>query len=542
MTRPDPPSSEAPESEPSARAEATSPPLSSEEAGELAAVEDEEGWQRQSPLLILLASWDAAREGIGQIVFGAAAVQSDAPLALQVIFLVLIGAKFLPVLWVWFLTRHRLTDDSIEVRSGLLTRKHTVIPLERIQAADQTSGVLQRVFRLVRLRISSGAAGTQVDLKALRPSQAEGLLAAIDLARAAAAATKSDAPAHEEGGSQHESSESSESSEASPPLRAPGLGVRPVLALALTSGRALAIVATGWVILERVFDATGGDKDATASFLARASESIQAAGPALWLGVIALGIVVFLVASTIEILIRWGGFRLEVTPQELRIGQGLIERKVVTLRRDKLQAVRVVEPLFLSAFGYVAIDVDVIGHSDQKGSAARIHPALHREDLEAFWRDFLPQFQAAGELVTPPPRAQIRFWLKPLLSLSVALALTGVAAGAWGQPWLLLGALLFLPGVWLGGRRFRETGILLMPEHALVRSWSGWTRTSAYVPRRRVQAAWTSSSWFQRRRNLSTAGLRVASGATGQHYAALDLDPDQAHQIVSWLAARPETT
>lgn len=500
-----------------------------------AAPPPEPDWQRQSPLLILLAGWDSLREGLVQIVFGAAAFQADAHYTLRALFVILIGAQFLPVLWVWFLTRHRLADGAIEVRSGLVFSEHTILPLDRIQAADRTSGVLQRLFGLVRLKISSGAAGTQVDLKALRPAQAASLLSAIDAVRASEASPAGDAEGRPLLAPQTEDLAGDSPPSAPGRLQGPGLGPARILALSLTSGRALAMLLAGWALFNQFAQAAGASEEETTSLLTRGLQSLEGGGIWGWSALALLSLSALVAASVVEVTIRWGGFGLEATPQELHVSQGLLERKVVTLRRDKLQALRVVEPLLLSLFGYLAVDVDVIGHSDQRGEATRLHPALRRAELPGFLRDFLPRFCLEGELITPPRRARIRFWIKPILVLLGALALSAGASQAYEEPLLLAGTLAALPGLWLAGRRYRETGLLLAPDHVLLQSFSGWTRTRAYVPRQRVQSAWASSSWLQRRRDLATAGLRVASGATGRDFEARDLDPAQAARLLTWL-------
>jgi|GEM_PF-2808141 len=487
-------------------------------------------FRRQSPLLVLVSGADAVRQGLFQILVPMwFAFDSDMSLALRAGLVMLASTPLVPVLWVWFVHRYRIDGDSIEVRSGLLVRRKTVLPLARVQAADRTAGILQRVFGLVRLKLSSGAAGTQVDLKALRPAEAERLLAAVEAARRGA-------PTDGDGATGDEVAPSADV----PPLAVgPRLDPRRFIALGITSGRALAMLGAALYLGDELLEFLGAGAALEALVGELSSGRGEATVRALTLpfvlsgALLAAAVLAFL--STLEVALRWGDFRVESREGEVVVHRGLLERKTVTLRRDKLQAVRIVEPLALSWLGYAALDVEVIGHSGERGQATRIHPALRHEELPAFLDEFLPAFAARGSFVFPPRRARIRFWLVP--AVLAAAATTGAVAAAVSAQigWLLLLAVPTLPRLLLAGRVWRDTSLALPGDHAILQWWRGWTRTRALVPRRRVQSAWASSSWLQRRKNLASAGLTVASGAAGKSFVVRDLDPDDARRLVAWL-------
>ncbi|MDQ3885690.1 MAG: PH domain-containing protein, partial [Actinomycetota bacterium] len=56
----------------------------------------------------------------------------------------------------WFTTRYRVTDERVELRSGLLYRNSRSVPRDRIRTVDLTAGPVHRVFGLSVLKVGTG--------------------------------------------------------------------------------------------------------------------------------------------------------------------------------------------------------------------------------------------------------------------------------------------------------------------------------------------------------------------------------------------------
>ena len=56
----------------------------------------------------------------------------------------------------WLTTRYRITPTVVEVRKGLLQRKHLTVPRDRVRTVDVSAHPLQRVLRLVKVQIGTG--------------------------------------------------------------------------------------------------------------------------------------------------------------------------------------------------------------------------------------------------------------------------------------------------------------------------------------------------------------------------------------------------
>jgi membrane protein YdbS with pleckstrin-like domain len=98
------------------------------------------------------------------------------------------GAVLLPVLlaciWIVFFAPARrfsrwgyqMDSDELQVRHGLLTQIHTVVPLDRVQHLDLAQGPLERSFGVSRLIVhTAGTLHSQVVLPGLPRETAEGM-------------------------------------------------------------------------------------------------------------------------------------------------------------------------------------------------------------------------------------------------------------------------------------------------------------------------------------------------------------------------------
>jgi len=86
----------------------------------------------------------------------------------------------------WRHFRWELTADAIELRSGVLVRRHVTVPFFRMQQIDVIEGPLERLVGLATLVVTTASAGGSVALPGIASSAAPGLRREL-IARASAA-------------------------------------------------------------------------------------------------------------------------------------------------------------------------------------------------------------------------------------------------------------------------------------------------------------------------------------------------------------------
>ena len=302
--------------------------------------------------------------------------------------IVVVGIVLVAGVISWLVTRWQVADGVLRIETGLIRRQSLRFPLSQVQAIDVVQTGLARVFGLAELRLRmAGADSSGGRLACLPLADAERLRTQL-LAMGHAAASPVAA-----GG-------------ASAGAAAPSAGGPAGSA----GGAAPPAVAAAPPRPERVLFRVQSERLAGAIILSR-SGAYAGAVIAVVIVVIALtgrpGVIVpFLVFGFGVVASVWRRFNTEYgtvvaeAPDGLRLRSGLVQTVAETIRPGRVQAVRIVEPLFWRAFGWCRLEVDVAGprqRRENRSEGQRLRaliPVGSRADAE----------QMLGELLTTPPR------------------------------------------------------------------------------------------------------------------------------------------
>jgi putative membrane protein len=112
-------------------------------------------WRRLHPLSPLLRA--------GRFVVVAAAVLADdvatrLSLDASLAALLLLGALVMGAVagwWAWSTTGYRVTDEEVELRTGMLFRRHRRLPLARVESVDIARPLVARLFGLAQVRLEA---------------------------------------------------------------------------------------------------------------------------------------------------------------------------------------------------------------------------------------------------------------------------------------------------------------------------------------------------------------------------------------------------
>ncbi|MEU7186793.1 PH domain-containing protein [Streptomyces sp. NPDC045369] len=417
----------------------------------------------------------------------------------------------------WARTDYRVTHDSFEVRSGVLTRRLRSVPLHRIRTVDLTASPLHRLLGVTVLR--AGTAGSadgsgDLSLEALTAADAERLRTVL-LTRADVRATDED------------------------PL------------VARINWRWLRYAPLTFWVIGGVFAAAGGAyhvldgagiepwrlsvvRGAFDEFGARA---LWVTIPLALLAVIALGTVGAL-ALYVE---GWWKFRLEWTDaRTLRVHRGLLTTRSVTIERARLRGVVLREPLLLRAGGGATVRAVAggLGNKEENRKRSVILPPAPRAEAMRTASGTLRAGLSDADLRGHPRAALRRRRMRGLLFVTVPGALALATLGVLLTPVLLhcawVFALVSVPVVlWLARDAYRNLGHGLDGRHLVARS--GTFSRDTVVLRRDAVAAWTfSSTPFSRRAGLVTLTAAVAAGEDGYHLR--DIPADDAPALAAAAA------
>jgi putative membrane protein len=233
-------------------------------------------------------------------------------------------------------------------------------------------------------------------------------------------------------------------------------------------------------------------------------------------------------------VLRFHGFRLVDTGRHFRAAGGLVTRRQVTVRRERIQQVVLDEPLLRRSLGFGSVEVETAGLRAGHEPAERAEllvPVVHAARMEALVQRLIPGLPSSlAELSLRPahPKALLRARIRAV-GLS---ALVAAPASLYFWPWGLL-AWALLP-LQLGAAWFdwRFQGWLITEELVVVRQ-GFWRRRTTVLQRSRIQSVKAVQGPLQRGYGIGHVQVAVA----GSHVTLPCVGWDEVPGLIDALPA-----
>ena len=262
-------------------------------------------------------------------------------------------------------------------------------------------------------------------------------------------------------------------------------------------------------------------------------ESLELPGTNLVILMILAMILLAWLLSLFGTLIQYSGFTLICRQDELVINRGLFERKQITIPYQRIQAVRVVEGILRQPFGYATVYVDTAGYGDESGGSTILFPLIKLDEVEDFIQTNLPDYKVEVPSVSPPSRALRRYLVRAVVpTLLVTLPIT------WYFQYGYFALALLPLAAWLGTMRYRDAGVGFAGESLIMR-FRNLARSTVVLKKNSIQASNNQHTYFQRRKQLSTVMVTVASGGAGAVFAVKDMDQDAGGYVFAFTSSIP---
>jgi len=427
---------------------------------------------------------------------------------------------------------YELTEDSLDIASGVFSRREREIPLRRVQNVDVTRSLVARLLGLAEVDVeTAGGGSTEANLRFVSREEAGRLQEEVRERRAAREAGRAkteEADGEEELGESEVPADEAE--------RAPR-GQRGELLFELSDRDLL------------LYGLLSFDPRLLSGVVAFATFVVPSLGqrvdiPDLGLfvlgaGVVVLAVGVWLVSAALRI-VQFYGFKLRRVGDDLRYERGLFERRDGTIPLSKLQTVSVEENVLMRRYGFASLAVETAGYapgqSPSGGSEAAI-PLAPRADVFALARDVEPF--GDYDLARPPERARKRYVRRyALAGLAVVAAGFLVNRFVASFPWYALAALVALAVP--AARRAHATRGFDADDDHVVTQQGWWRRQTTVVPNHRVQTVIERQTVFQRRWDLTSVVLDTAGSRSiaGGGAVAVDRDDGEADALTASVVDR----
>jgi putative membrane protein len=281
----------------------------------------------------------------------------------------------------WYFTRFVIDDDELRIETGWVFKKSKKIPFERLQSVDIIQPLAARIFGLAELRLEAGAGDSTTKLRYLTRRQSsrlrDYLLTRAHGEQARLSDLEGEAPANL--------------------LTDLGATDRPLVTVPPQRLVFGLLLSSEWIITTLFLIAA---VVVTAIF-----NVVQIAFSALI--PLAIGAVTMVSRRVISMF----NFTLAESPRGLRITRGLTNLTSQSVPINRLQGVRVTQPLLWKAAGWYRVDVDVVGYAgsgdgenNESQATNVLLPVATRAEVDLALSRALPGFDLDGIELHPVPR------------------------------------------------------------------------------------------------------------------------------------------
>ncbi|MFQ3294399.1 MAG: putative membrane protein [Halobacteriales archaeon] len=418
---------------------------------------------------------------------------------------------------------YELTDDSLDIASGVVSRRMREIPLRRIQNVDVSQNAVHRLLGVATIRIeTAGGSSTEAALQYLSRTRANDLQDAL--------AEKSEHVTPAEGTGVEVGDEAS--GEVLFELNRRELVLTSVLSIDPGVGAIGSFVA---ISLEALLP-TGRVIDVT-----RPGATIRGFGPVeILLGAAGVLAVAWLF-SVVVVFNRYAGFRLRRVGEDLRYERGFLGHYSGTIPVGKVQTLSVSENPLKRRIGYATLSIETAGYApgQSDGGAQTAVPLASHDRVFNLVETIEDVRIEPDEFHRPPARGRRRYLARYTLAIgavAVATFLFNAATGAFERWYFLLLGLVAVPVA--AHLTWRHRGYRETQEHFITRT-GFWRRRTRVVPYYRIQTVVDRRTLFQRRRDLAsvTADTASTSSLRGGDAVAIDVDETDADRLRSALTA-----
>jgi putative membrane protein len=261
-------------------------------------------------------------------------------------------------------------------------------------------------------------------------------------------------------------------------------------------------------------------------------------------GLFLLAIVFLKFFSAVWYVVRFHGFRMERTGDDIRIRCGLFTKVSATVPRRRIQFISIHRQWLGRYLGLVSMRVETAGGGAESEDASTtvgrrwFMPALLESDVPKLLKEIRPDLDWKEDELDWKPLSPLAARRMVRLSLVVCLV-AAVLGGIFWWPWGPAVGLVLLPiTIWLSRRKARATRYARTDSFVAFRSGMV-TRKWSFTFFDKIQAVQYAQSPFDRRWNMASLTIDTAGAGPAEHKIAIEyLDADFAQSEHEFLTAR----
>ncbi|MBF2567402.1 PH domain-containing protein [Listeria welshimeri] len=440
--------------------------------------------------------------------------------AVYLIIVIVVLLVLTPAVLKYITYKYTLEDQGIRIKYGLIFRKNTYIPYERIQTVQKKQWFFFIPFNVCQVLIETagGNGKAEADLVAVPVGVVDELK---DLRDGKKAAIQEATPETEE-------KEVAEA-EVEAPEKTVVLQTKQLILMAVTSGGVFGTLLIVLAFMQQFRDVIPTDW-------------METQAEQLW----KMGIIVFIILIILLLLVLWGisivttlfkyfQFKLMKYPHSLVIEKGLLERNHTTISLARIQGITIIESPLRQMLGLVAVKVITAGNSgDEKQSGDILLLPIMKKDLALkTLKEMLPNYVFEIEEMERAPKSSLRRFLRIYLIWTIIPALVASIM------FFPLGLISFILPILAGIKAissYRATGLVTEKHTLLVQSRPFISKLTHIIRKERIQGLSIRQSIWMEKGTSRHLNVWLKSGSTSTEAFVRYINKDQAITIHNWYS------
>ncbi|MBC2200246.1 PH domain-containing protein [Listeria welshimeri] len=440
--------------------------------------------------------------------------------AVYLIIVIVVLLVLTPAVLKYITYKYTLEDQGIRIKYGLIFRKNTYIPYERIQTVQKKQWFFFIPFNVCQVLIETagGNGKAEADLVAVPVGVVDELK---DLRDGKKEAIQEVTPETEE-------KEVAEA-EVEAPEKTVVLQTKQLILMAVTSGGVFGTLLIVLAFMQQFRDVIPTDW-------------METQAEQLW----KMGIIVFIILIILLLLVLWGisivttlfkyfQFKLMKYPHSLVIEKGLLERNHTTISLARIQGITIIESPLRQMLGLVAVKVITAGNSgDEKQSGDILLLPIMKKDLALkTLKEMLPNYVFEIEEMERAPKSSLRRFLRIYLIWTIIPALVASIM------FFPLGLVSFILPILAGIKAissYRATGLFTEKHTLLVQSRPFISKLTHIIRKERIQGLSIRQSIWMEKGTSRHLNVWLKSGSTSTEAFVRYINKDQAITIYNWYS------
>ncbi|MEL7535010.1 MAG: PH domain-containing protein [Bacteroidota bacterium] len=440
----------------------------------------------------------------------------------------ILAAQLIYALLAYFRYTFYVEGDELIIESGVIGRKRTGIPFDRIQTISFEQNLFHQALDVVQLNIdTAGSAQAELNIDALVRPKAEEIRAFILAQKAAMEGEK----ATDEG-----------EEESSTPLPSPveeqeviHLGLRDLSLIGITENH----IRTAGILLGGAFSLyqlVEGESSEAWNKLFDGISDFMIGSSLLLIGSLALTLlIVSFVVSLVRTILQYYDFRLWRTEKGFRINAGLFNRREQAAARNKIQLVKWATNPLRQLMGLSTVRLFQASSQEVKRKQAITIPGCQDAEKHKIVEEIIP---SSDQLDYTEHQISRRYVGRMTLYFGIIPAMffggiTYANAGLWALAWL--GFVLL---IWAASNRFQKRYRWYINEQTLLIHEGIIASKHTLLAWYKVQSVSIKQSPYQARKDLADLVLYTAAGDVRIPYIELR----QAESLRDFVLYQVETT